>query len=55
MLLNVQESFQVLPKMDNTANKTLKKSIAFIENRYKNCISIWLRLPGQSSQHNWII
>lgn len=31
MLLNVQESFQVLPKIDNTANKTLKKSIAFIE------------------------
>lgn len=31
MLLNVQESFLALPKVDDTANKALKKSIAFIE------------------------
>lgn len=31
MLLNVQESFLALPKVDHTANKALKKSIAFIE------------------------
>ncbi|WP_400263113.1 IS110 family transposase [Sphingobacterium sp. SG20118] len=31
MLLNVQKSFLALPKVDNTANKALKKSIAFIE------------------------
>jgi len=36
MLLNVQESFLALPKVDQTANKALKKSIAFIEKQYKN-------------------
>lgn len=31
MLLNVQESFQALPKIDNKAGKALKKSITFLE------------------------
>lgn len=31
MLLNVHESFLALPKVDNTANKSRKKSIIFIE------------------------
>ena len=31
MLLNVQESFLALPKVDDKVNKTLKKSITFFE------------------------
>lgn len=33
MLLNVQESFQALPKINETTNKALKKSIVFMKNR----------------------
>lgn len=35
MLLNLQESFLALPKVDTTVNKALKRSITFIEKRVK--------------------
>lgn len=35
MLLNVQESFQALPNIDDLANKSLKKSISFIRKQIK--------------------
>jgi len=35
MLLNVQESFQVLPEIDVKASKALKKSITFVEKQIK--------------------